>query len=86
MQNTVDEVNSYAQGRVWSRVLWDVTAAAWLLNDGERFMRSRLIPTPVPEYDNHYGSAPTNPLCRYVFHINRDALFADLFARLAVHK
>jgi len=86
VQNTVDEVNNYAAGRVWSRVLWDVTAVAWLLNDGERFMRSRLIPTPVPEYDNHYGSAPTNPLCRYVFHINRDALFADLFARLAVHK
>lgn len=86
VQNTVDEVNSYAAGRVWSRVLWDVTAVAWLLNDGERFMRSRLIPTPVPEYDHHYGEAPTNPLCRYVFHINRDALFADLFARLAAHK
>ena len=86
VQNTVDEVNHYAAGKVWSRVLWDVTAIAWLMNDGERFMRTRLIPTPVPEYDHHYGSAPCNPLCRYVYHIHRDALMGDLFARLAQHK
>ena len=86
VQNTVDEVNTYAAGRVWSRVLWDVTAVAWLLNDGERFMRSRLIPTPIPEYDHHYAEASANPLCRYVFHINRDALLADLFARLGTRK
>ncbi|MBE5803852.1 MAG: nucleoside hydrolase [Clostridiales bacterium] len=83
VKNTVDEANTYAEGRVWSRVLWDVTAVAWLVNEGERFMRSRLIPTPIPEYDHHYGSAPSNPLCRYVYHIDRDALFADLFERLS---
>lgn len=85
VQNTVDEVNTYAAGRVWSRALWDVTAVAWLVNDDDRFMLSRLIPTPIPEYDHHYGTAPGNPLCRYVFHIHRDALFGDLFARLAMH-
>lgn len=83
VQNTVDEVQHYAAGKVWSRTLWDVTAVAWLLNDQERFMHSRLIPTPIPEYDHHFAQAPSNPLCRYVFHIDRDALFADLFAKLA---
>ncbi len=82
VKNTVDEVKSYAEGKVWSRVLWDVTAVGWLLNDDHRYMHSRLIPTPVPEYDHHWGSAPLNPLCRYVYHINRDALLGDLFAKL----
>ncbi len=82
VKNTVDEVKSYAEGKVWSRVLWDVTAVAWLLNDEHRFLHSRLIPTPVPEYDHHWGSAPLNPLCRYVYHVNRDALLGDLFAKL----
>lgn len=83
VQNTVDEVQHYAAGKVWSRTLWDVTAVAWLLNDGERFMQSRLIHTPIPEYDHHFAPASTAPLCQYVFHIKRDALFADLFEKLA---
>jgi len=82
VKNTVDEVKTYAEGKVWSRVLWDVTAVGWLLNDEHRFLHSRLIPTPVPEYDHHWGSAPLNPLCRYVYHVNRDALLGDLFAKL----
>ena len=83
VKNTVDEVKTYAEGKVWSRVLWDVTAVGWLLNDDHRFLHSRLIPTPVPEYDHHWGSAPLNPLCRYVYHVNRDALLGDLFGKLA---
>lgn len=82
VKNTVDEVKTYAEGKVWSRVLWDVTAVAWLLNDDHRYIHSRLIPTPVPEYDHHWGSAPLNPLCRYAYHINRDALLGDLFQKL----
>jgi len=46
-------------------------------------MRTRLIPTPIPEYDHHYASNPCAPLCRYVFHVDRDALMEDLFKRLA---
>ncbi|MCL1900236.1 MAG: nucleoside hydrolase [Promicromonosporaceae bacterium] len=65
----------------WSRVLWDVTAVAWLL-PGD-FMDDYLVPTPIPEYDGHYGSDPTRHLMRYVYRIKRDNLYADLFTRLA---
>lgn len=82
VQNTVDEANSYASGKVWSRVIWDVTTVGWLLNDDGRFMTEKLIPTPIPEYDHHYAQNPQNPLCKYVYHINRDALMGDLFAHL----
>ena len=83
VQNTVNAAEAYAKGRVWSRVIWDVTAVGWLLNDGGRLMSDRLIPTPIPEYDHHYAMDFTRPLCRYVYQIHRDALFADLFDRLA---
>lgn len=82
VKNTVDEVKSYAEGKVWSRVIWDVTTIGWLLNDHGQFMREKLIPTPIPQYDHHYAQSCTRPLCKYVYHINRDALFGDLFAYL----
>lgn len=83
VHNTVSAAEEYARGRVWSRVIWDVTAVGWLLNDQHRFMLDRLVPTPVPGYDHHYSADPSRPLCRMVYHIHRDALFADLVNRLS---
>ena len=78
VEHTVEAANEYARGQVWSRVIWDVTAIGWLMNDGHRLMLDRLIPTPIPEYDHHYAQDPRRSLCRYVYHIHRDALFSDL--------
>lgn len=83
VDHTVKTAETYARGRVWSRVLWDVTAVGWLLNDGGKLMRDRLVPTPIPEYDHHYALDMTRPLCRMVCHINRDALFQDLVDHIA---
>ena len=83
VQQTVDEVNTYAKGKVWSRVIWDVTTIGWLLNRDGSFMQDKLIPTPIPQYDHHYSQDSRRPLCRYVYMVRRDALFADLFGRLA---
>ena len=83
VEHTVEAANEYAKGRVWSRVIWDVTTVGWMLNDGRRFMLDKLIPTPIPEYDHHYAQDPRRPLCRYVYHINRDALMGDLFALIS---
>lgn len=66
----------------WTKPLWDVAAVAWLLNDGDRFMHTRLIPTPMPEYSGHYAHTPKAPLMRYAYQIRRDALMTDLFRRL----
>jgi len=84
IKSTVDEVNTYAEGRVWSRVIWDVTTIGWLLNDSGAFMQETLIHTPIPEYDHHYAQSCTRPLCKYVYHINRDGLMADLFKHLTM--
>jgi len=60
----------------WTRVIWDVTAVAWLLNDGS--VRDSLEHSPIPEYDHHYGHDRTRHLIRYVYHIDRDELFQNL--------
>lgn len=68
-------------GPTWTRVIWDVTAVAWLL-DGD-FVEDRLIRSPIPEYDGYYAFDPDRHFMKYVYHIKRDALFADLFEKLA---
>lgn len=81
-RNTVREAESYAAGRPWSRVIWDVTAVAWLLNDNDRYMMSRVQNIRLPEYDGHYSNTETGKLFRYVYFIRRDPLIKDLFNTL----
>lgn len=81
-QNTISAAEGYAAGKPWSRVIWDVTAVAWLTNDKDRFLQSRLIPSPIPEYDGKYASDPSRHFIRYVYRVRRDALMTDLFAKL----
>jgi hypothetical protein len=64
----------------WTRVIWDVTAVAWLL-DGD-FMEDRLEPSPIPEYDYRWSIDPRRHLYRYVYRIKRDRLFQALFEAL----
>jgi len=82
-QNTIREAESYGKGTAWTRVIWDVTAVAWLVNDDNRFMHGTLDHSPIPEYDHHYGFDNRRHFIRYVDSINRDALFTDLFQRLS---
>lgn len=82
-QNTIDAADSYAAGKPWTRVIWDVTAVAWLMNDNQRFMSDELRHSPIPEYDDRYAFDNTRHFMKYVSHINRDALFQDLFEKLA---
>lgn len=81
-ENAICEAESYASGKPWTRVIWDVTAVAWLLNDDDRFMKSRLIASPIPEYDLHYAHNSRRHFIRYITHINRDSLMDDLFFKL----
>lgn len=82
-ENTVAEAESYAAGKPWTRVIWDVTAVAWLLNEKGTFMKDVLIHSPIPEYDKQYAHNPMRHFIRYVYEVKRDALFADLFYTLA---
>ena len=80
---TIRYMKEKASRKSWSKPIWDVTAVAWLLNTDERFMHSRLIPAPIPEYDLTYRFDETRHLICYIDWIDRDALFEDLFTVLA---
>lgn len=73
----------YSKGRAWSRVIWDVTAVAWLLNDNDEFMLSKLVPTHIPTYEGQYEKNEDAPLMRYVYYIRRDNLLNDLIDKIA---
>ncbi len=64
----------------WTRVIWDVTAVAWLL-DGD-FMEDRLEHSPIPEYDHRYAFDKSRHFIRYVYYIKRDRLLQDLVEKL----
>ena len=81
-RNTIAHCEAIAPGKAWSKPLWDVTAVAWLVNDDQRFMYQRLIPSPIPEYDHRYSVDETRHPIQYVFYIERDALFRDMVQRL----
>lgn len=77
----VDEAEENNRGKYWSKPIWDVCAVAWLLK-GE-FMLERLEHAPIAEYDHKWSFSKNRPLIRYVYHINRDKLFEDLFTKLS---
>lgn len=80
VSHTVEEAEEMEKEKCWSRVIWDVTAVGWLLD--KRFMLDRLEHSPIPEYDHKWGVDRTRHFIRYVYGINRDALFSDLVEKL----
>ncbi len=81
-KNTIEEEESYGAGRPWARIIWDVTAVAWLLNDNQRFLRERIIHTPVPEYDGRYAICEDTQFMKYIWYVNRTELLKDLIKKV----
>lgn len=78
---TVNEGRTHEKTPYWSRVIWDVTTVAWLLDS--RFMEERLEHSPIPQYDLHYSFDARRHFMKYVYWIHRDALIEDLFTKLS---
>ena len=81
-KNSIDAAERYARGTAWTRCLWDVTAIAWLLNDKNKFMSSRIVPTHLSSYDNYYTESPDARPMRYIYDIHRDALMPELVKKV----
>lgn len=79
-RNTIAYGEKHA-GMPWSKVIWDVTAVAWLLNEEERFLYDRIVNVRLPSTDGIYEDEIEQPIC-YVYGIKRNELFRDLFEKL----
>lgn len=78
---TTTEADACHGGKFWSRVIWDVSTVAWLLS--EEFMEDRYEHSPIPQYDDHYSFDHNRHFIKYVYAVNRDKIFEDLFTKLA---
>lgn len=79
---TVTAAEKYASVKPWTRVIWDVIPVAWLLNNNDRFMLSRVVNTRLPGYDAVYEPPCDALKSRYIYYINRDAVMDDLIKKL----
>lgn len=77
---TVEAANEYAISPVWSRVIWDVTAVAWLISD--ELILDRIDRTPIPQFDHHYSFSTSRHFYRVAYQVERDKLLNDLVKKL----
>lgn len=74
-------VVEYSGGRTaWSKVIWDVTAVAWLVNPS--WLPTNLVHSPILTDQVTYSVDKSRHFMRMATSLNRDAIFRDLFAKL----
>ncbi len=64
----------------WSKVIWDVTAVAWLVNPS--WISTEIVHSPVLTDQVTYSVDNNRHFIRMANDLNRDAIFRDLFAKL----
>ncbi len=71
----------YSNGAdAWSKVIWDVTAVAWLVNPS--WISTNLVHSPVLTDQVTYSTDRSRHFIRMAWTLNRDAIFRDLFKKL----
>ncbi len=74
-------VEEYSHGQeAWSKVIWDVTAVAWLVNSS--WILTNLVHSPVLTDQVTYSTDNSRHFIRMATFLNRDAIFRDLFSKL----
>ncbi len=82
-ENVLEEVSRYTDIKGdWTRVIWDVVAVAWLLNDDNRFMISEVVNVKLPTDEGVYSEVEEDIPMVYINHINREALLDDLIKKI----
>ena len=64
----------------WSKVLWDMTAVAWLIDD--KWLPSDLVHSPIATDNYTFSFDQSRHLIRTVNFVQRDPIFRDFFTKL----
>ena len=64
----------------WSKVLWDMTAVAWVIND--TWLPSYLVHSPIVTDNYTFSFDQSRHLIRSVNFVHRDSIFRDFFTKL----
>ena len=68
----------------WSKVIWDMTAVAWVINAD--WLPSNIVHTPLVTDNYTLSFDDSRHFMRYVYFLNRDPIFKDFFTKLEHHK
>jgi inosine-uridine nucleoside N-ribohydrolase len=68
-------------GFAWSKVIWDISAVAWLIEP--KWVPTRRVPSPILTDDMKYNQATGRHPVLVAVGANRDAIFNDMFRKLA---
>jgi hypothetical protein len=63
-----------------SKVVWDMTAVAWLIND--RWLPSNLVHSPILTDNTTLSFDLSRHFIRVIHHLYRDGIFMDFFRKL----
>lgn len=75
-------VVDYSRGHdAWSKVIWDVTTIAWLVNPS--WISTDIVHSPVLTDNLTYSVDKGRHFIRMANKLNRDAIFRDLFKKIA---
>ena len=64
----------------WSKVIWDVTAVAWIVNP--EWISTVIVHSPILTDQVTYSIDRNRHFIRMANELNRDAIFKDLFSKL----
>ncbi len=81
LELTANYNTTHENTAVWSKVIWDVTAVAAIV--APETLEMVQMPRPVVTDSENYAFDMGNPHYVYVRRIRRDALYTDLFQKLA---
>jgi len=74
-------VVEYSGGHdAWSKVIWDISAVAWILNPS--WVPTNIVHSPVLTDQITFSADQSRHFIRMATSINRDAIFRDIFAKL----
>lgn len=68
------------QDFAWSKVIWDISAVAWLIEP--KWVPTKVVPSPMLTDDMKYKTGDGRHPVRVATGANRDAIFDDLFRKL----
>lgn len=77
----VEIVRGYGSGEAYSKVIWDIAATSWMICPD--WVPTRLIPSPILNDDATWSQGEGRHPVRTARAVKRDAIFADVFRRLA---
>jgi len=78
----ITETENLPSSVIPSMVLGGVAAIGWLMNDNNKFMRQRIVPSLLPDYDGTYLETEVGKPITYVHSLDRIELLTDMITKI----